>query len=129
MSRLVKDLVPELQELFRQFAVKMADAKIPFIVTCTYRSQEEQDILYARGRTTQGPKVTWTKKSKHTDRTAFDIALLKGAKAHWDVKVSVNGNEVPDYIEAGEIGESVGLVWGGRWKSPDYVHFQLKEEK
>lgn len=81
-------------------------------------------------------RVTWTLKSEHlidlddTDISnnlsrAFDIAMVgKGGKAHWDIKVSVNENDIPDYIEAGQIGEKVGLVWGGRWKSPDYPHFQ-----
>lgn len=80
-------------------------------------------------------KVTWTLKSEHlidlddTDinnnlSRAFDIALSKDGKVYWDIKVSVNDNDIPDYIEAGQIGEKVGLVWGGRWKSPDYPHFQ-----
>jgi hypothetical protein len=45
----------------------------------------------------------------------------------WDTKIDVDADHIPDYEEAGKIGESVGLVWGGRWKIPDYPHFQLKE--
>jgi peptidoglycan L-alanyl-D-glutamate endopeptidase CwlK len=81
-------------------------------------------------------KVTWTLSSKHiidledgdpnNDKSrAFDIAILKDGKATWDVKVNVNKNSEPDYLEAGKIGESVGLKWGGRFKSPDYPHFEL----
>jgi peptidoglycan L-alanyl-D-glutamate endopeptidase CwlK len=81
-------------------------------------------------------KVTWTFASKHivdledgnldNDKSrAFDIAITKDGKAIWDVKVNVNKNDEPDYIEAGKIGESVGLKWGGRFKSPDYPHFEL----
>jgi len=80
--------------------------------------------------------VTWTLKSEHVTNLfdpdlnndcsrAFDIAILKEGKITWDLKVSVNKNEIPDYEEAGVIGEQCGLVWGGRWKKPDYPHFQL----
>lgn len=81
-------------------------------------------------------KVTWTLQSKHlTDledgdsnndkARAFDIAIMKDGKATWDIKVNVNKNDKPDYEEAGIIGESIGLKWGGRFKSPDYPHFEL----
>ena len=81
-------------------------------------------------------KVTWTLASKHIvdlddnnpDNNlsrAFDIVITKNKKATWDIKVDVNENQKPDYIEAGEIGERVGLKWGGRFSSPDYPHFEL----
>lgn len=127
MSRKIEDLVPEAQVLFHEFAMKMHDAGIQFIVTCTFRSQAEQDNLYAQGRTMPGRKVTWTRNSRHTSRKAFDIAIIRDGKVCWDIKADVNENEIPDYTEAGRIGESVGLVWGGNWKTPDYPHFQLKE--
>ena len=111
----------------RDLAVKMAEEGIPFMFTCTYRSQEEQDALYTQGRTAPGKIVTWTHNSRHTRRDAFDIAILRSGQPVWDIKVDVNKDDVPDYQQAGEIGESLGLVWGGRWKTPDYPHFQLKE--
>jgi peptidoglycan L-alanyl-D-glutamate endopeptidase CwlK len=81
-------------------------------------------------------KVTWTMASKHivnlyddlpnNDKAyAFDFAIVKDKKVIWDVKVSLDGDDLPDYQEAGEIGESLGLKWGGRWKSPDYPHLEL----
>lgn len=128
-SRKIEDLVPAMQEKARAFAGKMAETGIPFMFTCTFRSQEEQDELYAQGRTVPNTrKVTWTRHSRHTERDAFDIAILKDGKPTWDVKVNINVNDAPDYAEAGQIGESLGLEWGGRWRSPDYPHFQLKKE-
>ncbi len=124
-SRKIEDLTPATQEKYRAFASKMAEEKIPFIVTCTYRSQAEQNDLFAQGRTKPGPIVTWTTLSKHTDRIAFDICINRDGAACWDVKVDVNKDGIPDYEEAGKIGESVGLTWGGRWKTPDRPHFQL----
>jgi len=85
-------------------------------------------------------KVTWTLNSRHVTNMfdedldndlarAFDIAIIKreGDRqiALWNLKADVNDNDIPDYEEAGSIGESVGLVWGGRWKNRDLCHFQL----
>ena len=116
-SRKIEDLTPELQTLYHKFEAGMIEAGIDFIVTCTYRSQEEQDKLFARGRTSPGKKVTWTRRSRHTERTAFDIAVIKGGEISWNEK---------DYDKPGRIGEKAGLEWGGAWKSPDRPHFQLK---
>ena len=87
--------------------------------------------------TAENQKVTWTLNSKHitnmfdqdlnNDKSrAFDISILnKQGQAVWDLKVNVNENDIPDYEEAGQIGESVGLWWGGRWKNPDRPHFEI----
>lgn len=133
MSRKIEDLTPEAQEKAKLFEAGMQLAGIPFMFTCTYRSQEEQNVLYAQGRTAPGKIVTWTLNSRHTKRDAFDIAILKQGKPVWDIKVDVNDDDIPDYQQAGEIGEICGLVWGGRFKDskgklrPDYPHFQMKE--
>lgn len=126
-SRKIEDLVRAMQEKAREFAGKMAEAGVPFIFTCTRRTTAEQMELYARGRTTPGPKVTWTLRSKHVDGKAFDIVICKAGIPQWDGKADVDVDGVPDYLEAGRIGESVGLVWGGRWRSPDFPHFELKQ--
>jgi hypothetical protein len=127
MSRKIADLTPEAQAKFNLFAGRMAEIGIPFMLTSTYRSQAEQDELWGHGRNGDTrPKVTWTRKSRHTGRTAFDIAILLDGIPVWDTKVNVNENEELDYFEAGDIGERVGLEWGGRFKpKPDYCHFQL----
>jgi hypothetical protein len=81
-------------------------------------------------------RVTWTLNSLHVIRRddndpdndyaeAFDIVLYNGGgRAHYDVKVDANAASGPDYDEAGRIGESVGLVWGGRFRNPDRPHYQ-----
>lgn len=107
-----------MQVLYHDFEAAMAKAGLEFIVTCTYRSQEEQDRLYGQGRTYPGPIVTWTRSSKHTERKAFDVAIIEMGKVTWDDR---------KYDGPGAIGESVGLVWGGRWNKPDKPHFELKE--
>lgn len=125
-SRKIEDLIPEAQDAYAFFKNKMDEGNIPFIVTSTYRSQEEQDEIYAQGRTKPGKVVTWTRHSRHTERDAFDIVILRDGKPVWDVKVDIDKDDIPDYKEAGRIGETVGFEWGGRWKTPDYPHFQLR---
>jgi len=152
---------PALLSKYKLFDKKMKDAGLKYKITSVARTVQEQMALYMQGREPlsivnkyrklanlspitlkENIKVTWTLKSLHLinleDDTidndvskAFDIALFKNNKLHWDIKVSVNNNDIPDYIEAGIIGESVGLVWGGRFKNskgvliPDYPHFQI----
>lgn len=123
-SRKIEDLALSMQDSARKFAGIMAEEGIPFIFTCTRRTIEEQEELYARGRTKPGRKVTWTLKSKHIDGMAFDIVICKGGIPDWNVKVDVDEDGIPDYLEAGQIGEMCGLEWGGRWNPPDFPHFQ-----
>jgi uncharacterized protein YcbK (DUF882 family) len=52
-------------------------------VTETYRSQTRQNALYAQGRETAGPVVTWTQNSKHTQGRAVDVTL-DGGRANAD---------------------------------------------
>jgi peptidoglycan L-alanyl-D-glutamate endopeptidase CwlK len=65
----------------------------PLIIVETYRTQERQDALYAQGRTASGPRVTWTRNSRHTEGRAVDVAF-KGiepySEAHpWDLLASM----------------------------------------
>lgn len=119
-SRKIEDLIPEMQELARAFQQAMADNAVEFIFTCTTRTQEEQEALYAQGRTKPGRFVTWTLKSKHIEGKAFDIAIIENGKITWSESA---------YIVAGTIGEEIGLRWGGRFKNPDRPHFELKEAR
>lgn len=115
-SRKIEDLTPELQEIYARFKEKMAEAGISYIVTATYRSPEEQKLLYAQGRSKPGKKVTWTLHSKHIDRKAFDIAVMKGNKITWDAR---------DYEQAAKIGQEVGLIAGYFWTKQDAPHFEI----
>jgi len=119
VSRKIEDLIPEMALPWRSFAEKMLEAKIDFIVTSTRRTQAEQDALYAQGRTAPGEIVTWTRRSKHIEGKAFDIVIMENGKPDWKVTN-------PKWTRAGEIGESVGLEWAGRWKTHrEFPHFQI----
>jgi peptidoglycan L-alanyl-D-glutamate endopeptidase CwlK len=47
----------------------------PIFIVETYRSQERQAALYAKGRTEPGARVTWTLNSMHTQGRAVDVAF------------------------------------------------------
>jgi peptidoglycan L-alanyl-D-glutamate endopeptidase CwlK len=118
-SRNISDLQPNLQKLYYSLEAEAALLGYKIIPTSTYRTQEEQNKLYAKGRTSPGKKVTWTKNSIHTTRRAFDIAILIDGKITW---------EPEHYIRVGKLGKTLGLTWGGDWKVKDYCHFQLGEK-
>lgn len=95
------------------------------LITQGLRTWEEQDRLYAKGRTVPplGKKhvVTYAKggSSFHNFGLAFDIVILDAiGKADWDTSN-------PAWARAGDLGKSVGLEWGGEWRRfKDIPHFQ-----
>jgi len=86
------------------------------------RSYMEQDALYAKGRTASG-KIVTNAAAGHSNHN-FGLA--------WDVGIfSTDGKKYYDehgfYTELGPLGESLGLEWGGRWKSiVDEPHYQFR---
>lgn len=129
-SRRIEDLHPHLQPLARQFLADCAAAGLDILITCTHRSNAEQDALYAQGRTKPGKVVTRAQagQSRHNNTLAdgtpaslaFDIVPLVNGKPVWAASH-------PHWKQAGAIGEALGLEWAGRWKTfREYPHFQLK---
>ena len=100
-----------------------AQAGIAVLVTQGLRTWKEQDALYAIGRTKppQGKIVTKARGgySYHNFGLAFDIVVLDAVgKADWNT-------DHPSWKRAAELGKSVGLEWGGDWKTfKDVPHFQ-----
>jgi len=84
-----------------------------------FRSFEEQDAIYAKGRTAPGKIVTWAKagQSYHNYGLAIDIVEISGSKALWTN---------PNWELIGTVGEKHGFEWGGRWtgNKTDRPHFQ-----
>jgi peptidoglycan LD-endopeptidase CwlK len=117
---------------------------IDVIVTCTWRSNEEQAVLYAIGRTKPGRRVTNAKpgQSAHNDThegrpwsRAFDVVPLRAGKPVWGTQGDgIDADDRDDqrddleiWQRVGAIGESVGLQWAGRWTSfREFPHFQDK---
>jgi len=97
------------------------------IITQGLRTIEQQDALYAQGRTIPGNIVTNAKggTSYHNYGLAVDFAVKVAGKVSWDAKVDSNEANGPDYDEVGKVGEGFGLEWGGRWPNPDRPHLQM----
>jgi peptidoglycan L-alanyl-D-glutamate endopeptidase CwlK len=121
-EKFIATLLPEVQPYARALVTKAAANGITIIVICGTRTYEEQDALYAQGRTRQGNIVTNARAghSNHNFGIAFDIGVFDG------------GNyieESPKYKAVGLLGMDLGLEWGGNWKTiQDEPHFQLRPQ-
>ena len=123
-SRNLSDLVPPCKERAEKFLNLAKDAGIDLIVTSTYRDLESQAALFAQGRTKPGQIVTNARpgQSWHNWRCAFDVVPIRNGKPVW----STTGPDGALWRKVGELGESVGLEWAGRWtgKLREFAHFQ-----
>ena len=127
----VTQLHPRLQEKFKLLQKKCAQKGITIRATECLRTAKEQDALYAKGRTAPGPKVTNASgkdaKSMHQWGVAVDIVIDMHADKDGDVDIRDLYN-VKLLNVVGKIGESIGLEWGGSWKTIiDKQHFQLPD--
>jgi peptidoglycan LD-endopeptidase CwlK len=119
-ERNIKTLKPEVQPLARSLIEQAKALGINAKVISGYRSYEEQDALYAQGRTAPGPKVTKARAgySWHNFGLAFDIGIFsEDGKEYYGAS--------PDYAKVGALGEKLGLTWGGSWDFHDPPHFQF----
>lgn len=145
-SRDVTLLDKRLQVLLSKFLSECAKQNLKVIVVQTHRSAAYQNSLFAQGRTTQElraagvlyvegqpkmPRVTkakagtspheWTNKDGTPAARAFDIAVF-------NEKGIIDWERKDLFQKAGAIGKSVGLAWGGDFKSYfDGPHFELKD--
>jgi peptidoglycan L-alanyl-D-glutamate endopeptidase CwlK len=106
-------------------------------ITCrfayTLRTFQEQDALYAQGRTklydNNGKKLGIVTKAKggqsiHNYGLAFDIVLLVNGGASWDDVKDFDKDGKPDWMEVVNIYKRHGYTWGGDWKFKDSPHLE-----
>jgi hypothetical protein len=135
-SRDLNDLDPNIRTIVPAFLMKCKTAGLSIIIICTYRNNEEQAALYAHGRDADGNRIgaiLTNCKPGQSEHNKIDQVGQPASRA-FDVGVIRNGKYVgdgqdKDYLAAGEIGESLGLEWAGRWTGhmQETAHFQLKE--
>jgi len=123
-------LHPQLNYKLGLFLKKCAKKGIYLIVTEGFRNKEQQDKLYAKGRTAPGKIVTNARgsneSSQHQWGIAFDIAMNYDVDG--DGKVTDDTWNPKGFQKAAKIAKSVGLGWGGDWRSlKDSPHFYLKK--
>lgn len=122
-------LLPKVRPLFVQFLTRLQEhfnekGVIPKFIAGT-RTYEEQEELFAKGRTTPGPRVTNARGgfSNHNYGIAIDVGLFLS-----------DGRYLEDTPFYREIGSVVALFpqleWGGSWKSiTDEPHVQYRTGK
>ena len=120
------EVMPSLADKIRQMATMLEVEGIVIRVVQGLRSWQQQDALYAQGRTTPGNIVT-NCPGGHSYHN-FGMAV--------DCVPSVNGVDMayipdwnaqhPAWKRMDTVGESLGMDSGSTWRSfPDAPHFQL----
>ena len=122
--RKIEDLHPKLQDLIYDLKTESEKQGLKIGISECLRTKEEQDELYAKGRTQKGSIVTNAKgetfSSMHQWGVAFDFYRNDGK--------GIYNNEDKFFNKVGKIGRELGLEWGGGWKSiVDLPHFQLSD--
>jgi peptidoglycan L-alanyl-D-glutamate endopeptidase CwlK len=122
--------------IYMECIALLTNPRVKLRFSWVLRTPEEQDALYAQGRTTRGTVVTWVKAwgSFHNYGLAVDIVLLidkdgNGSfeAASWDVAKDWDGDGVPDWKEVVKVFKKYGWDWGiinRAGKHIDLPHFQ-----
>jgi peptidoglycan L-alanyl-D-glutamate endopeptidase CwlK len=119
-EKFIATLNEHVQPYARALVHKAASNGLTIKVISSLRTYEEQDALYAKGRSKPGKIVTNARGgySNHNFGIAFDIGVFDG-----DDFIP----ESPAYAAVGGFGLELGLEWGGNWKTfQDEPHFQLR---
>lgn len=130
-SRKIEDCDPILIKAWQRVEIawdaRHPDLPKPFL-TCTFRSNDEQNQLFNQGRINKKLKVTNAKagQSPHNYQPslAFDVAFITLSKSlDWSPNLF---KLLADLLK--EIDERI--EWGGEWsKFKDLPHFQVRDWK
>lgn len=126
-SRKITDLSIPMQALACRFKDQCAAEGLDIVIICTYRDNIEQEHAFncglskCRGGQSAHNQLDMLKRPA---AEAFDVGVIRTGK------YVGNGND-PDYLRAGEIGESLGLKWAGRWIGllEETAHFERADWK
>ena len=117
MSRDRMLLHPEVQAALLKLEAACAALGLRLLITDCVRTEEEQEALYAKGRTAPGSIVTNVR--------------YPGSAHNWGVAAdfceNVRGKEYddPDFFrQVGELAKEFGFTWGGDWRRPDRPHLE-----
>jgi peptidoglycan L-alanyl-D-glutamate endopeptidase CwlK len=132
-SRSPWDLNPELRRRAAEWVRLCTAEGLEILITCTYRSAEEQATLYAQGRTTPDRRVTNAKPGQSRHNTvgpgglpaaeAFDFVPMRAGKCVWGTTAAADRALWEQCIVHAE---ALGLVCGARWpRLQDWPHVEL----
>jgi peptidoglycan L-alanyl-D-glutamate endopeptidase CwlK len=109
------------QRLLKAFRIMKEKYGYDMALLEGYRSPERQDTLAAMG---SGVTNAAAFQSWHQYGLAADCAFLR------DGKLVISERDpwaMRGYQLYGEVAESLGLTWGGRWKMMDFGHTELRQ--
>jgi len=109
----------EVKKIIAEANLLLAD-NVEVRIVQGLRTIEEQNALYAQGRTKPGPKVTNAKglQSNHNWGLALDFCLLINDKEiSWSLTNDLDKDKKADWFEVIAIFEKYGWSSGARWKS------------
>jgi peptidoglycan L-alanyl-D-glutamate endopeptidase CwlK len=121
-ERVISTLHPRLHDKTRQLVQSAARNGIKIKVISGLRTYDEQNSLYAQGRSSSGKVVTNARGgySNHNFGVAFDVGVFSADGSKYL-------DESPSYKTVGQLGKALGFEWGGDWSSiQDQPHFQLR---
>ncbi len=123
------ELHPTVAEKRDELIERAADKGIDVVITEGFRTIEEQEEIYERGRSEDGDIVTYAEggESYHNYGLAIDFALRnKNGDIIWDTEYDGNDNGDSDWMEVVDIAKELGFDWGGDWRRfKDYPHLQM----
>lgn len=99
-----------------RFLALLTERGVCVMIIDTLRTKEEQIENIKKG-------VSWTLNSRHLTGDAIDIVPYSQYQLHGADKLQWDALD-PIWLKIGEVGESVGFKWGGRWKQKDMGHFE-----
>ncbi|WP_420489290.1 M15 family metallopeptidase [Neobacillus niacini] len=123
------ELHPIVKDRSTQLIQQSAAKGIVIVITDDFRSVEDQDRLFEKGRTVAGNIVTNAKggESYHNFGLAIDFAIKTPSEnVIWDMQYDGNQNGKADWNEVVELAKALGFEWGGDWTQfKDYPHLQM----
>ncbi|MBM7579582.1 M15 family metallopeptidase [Jeotgalibacillus terrae] len=122
-------LHPIVEEKQDELVQKSSEEGINIVITDGFRSFEEQDEIFAQGRTRDGNIVSYAEggESYHNYGLAIDFALQTDNDVIWDLEYDGNGNGESDWMEVVDISKDLGFTWGGDFRGfKDYPHFEMR---
>ena len=108
------------QQLLKVFKIMKEQHGYDMAILEGYRSPERQNKLAGMGSSVTNA-AAW--QSWHQYGLAADCAFLRNGKI---VITEKDPWAMRGYQLYGEVAESVGLTWGGRWKMMDFGHTELR---
>jgi len=124
----IKEIHPALRDELKLIYDEILARGVSVRFTQVFRTFDQQDALYAKGRTAPGNIVTRARagQSYHNYGLAVDIVLLTpGGGVSWDMNLDQDRDGTPDWSEIVYVFKHFGWKWGGDWTSfKDYPHFE-----